>query len=44
MLGDDNQIKLIDFGLALTHRPGYKKLMAGTPRFIAPEMFTDYYD
>ena len=44
MLGQDQQIKLIDFGLAIKHNPGKKKQEAGTPRFLAPEVLSNMYD
>lgn len=44
MLGENHQIKLIDFGLAIKHNPGKRKQEAGTPRFLAPEVLSNMYD
>ena len=44
MLGEDKQIKLIDFGLAIIHKPGFKKQLAGTLKYLAPETFSRQYD
>lgn len=45
MLGDDNQIKIIDFGTAHTFQPGEKLSSCyGTPYYIAPEVLTEQYN
>ena len=44
MFGSDGEIKLIDFGFAIT-QPKKKAMMevAGTPYYIAPEVLGDFY-
>ena len=49
MFGGDegDQIKLIDFGFAVQQKknPGNEEQdITGTPRFIAPELFTNKYN
>lgn len=46
MLGgpENNQIKLIDFGFACELDPRSEKEIAGSPRYLAPEIFTKKYD
>jgi serine/threonine protein kinase/tetratricopeptide (TPR) repeat protein len=39
MLTDDGQVKVLDFGLA--HAFGRKRILGGTPAFMAPEQWVD---
>ena len=41
MVTQDDQVKLLDFGLAVPHRPASGGITeaAGTPRYMAPELF-----
>jgi calcium-dependent protein kinase len=44
MYGEDNEIKLIDFGFAIkSNNRRDKKTIAGTPYYIAPEVLSYYY-
>ena len=44
MLDANGKIKVIDFGLAIRHNPGTTKDEAGTPRYLAPEVYSNIYD
>ncbi len=37
MVGDDGRVRVLDFGLALDREGGDDRLVAGTPRYMAPE-------
>jgi calcium-dependent protein kinase len=44
MFGEDNEIKFIDFGFAITqHKKKSTMDIAGTPYYIAPEVLTANY-
>jgi serine/threonine protein kinase len=44
MYGEDNEIKLIDFGFAIkSNNRRDVKTIAGTPLYIAPEVLTHNY-
>ena len=45
MLSDNNEVKLIDFGLSKRRNPNDKlKTIAGTPYYMAPEVLKGVYD
>ena len=44
MFGADGEIKLIDFGFAITqHKKKANMEVAGTPYYIAPEVVGEFY-
>lgn len=45
MYGEDDEIKLIDFGFAIkSNNRRDSKTIAGTPLYIAPEVLSHIYD
>ena len=44
VLGENNEVKLIDFGFAIVRAGSYNSLdAAGTPYYLAPEVITGVY-
>lgn len=44
ILGNDNKLKMIDFGLSEFFRNARLRSMVGTPYYVAPELFSGRYD